>query len=97
MQKSKELLETIAKALVDHPEEIKVDSRTDDMGVLLTLYTLKEDRGQVIGREGKTAQAIRMILRIAGIKENARVNLKIADPEGDMSNERLRKTAEELG
>jgi len=96
MQKSKELLETIAKALVDHPEEIRVESRTDDMGVLLTLYTLKEDRGQVIGKEGKTAQAIRTILRISGIKEDARVNIKIADPESESANADLNKAISNL-
>jgi len=82
MQKSKELLDLLVKAIVDHPDDVKIESRTDEMGVLLTLTVNKEDMGKVIGRGGDTAKAIRSLLRIVGMRENARINLKINEPEG---------------
>lgn len=77
-----EFLETIIKALVDHPEEVKVARQVDEMGVLLTLDVSAADMGKVIGRSGNTAKAIRILLRVVGMKNNARVNLKINEPEG---------------
>jgi len=75
-------LEFLVKSLVDHPDDVKVDRRVDEMGVLLTLRVHPMDMGQVVGRQGATAKAIRSLLRIVGIKNNARVNLKIEEPEG---------------
>jgi len=75
-------LEFLVKALVDHPDDVKVDRRVDEMGVLLSLKVHAMDMGQVVGRQGATAKAIRSLLRIVGIKNNARVNLKIEEPEG---------------
>ena len=77
-----EFLQYFAQSLVDHPEDVKVDRRVDEMGVLLTLKVNSLDMGQVVGRQGSTAKAIRSLLRIVGIKNNARVNLKIEEPEG---------------
>lgn len=77
-----ELLEYVVKALVDHPGDVKVDRKVDEMGVLLTLKVNPEDMGQIIGRAGSTARAIRNLVRIAGLKNHARVNLKIEEPEG---------------
>mgnify|MGYP001569756841 CR=1 FL=1 len=77
-----EFLEYLVKALVDHPEEVKVERKVDEMGVLLTLRVNAADMGQVVGRQGATAKAIRSLLRIVGIKHDARVNLKIEEPEG---------------
>ncbi|MFH1582536.1 MAG: KH domain-containing protein [bacterium] len=77
-----ELLEYIVKALVDHPEDVKVDRKVDEMGVLLTLKVNSEDMGQIIGRAGSTARSIRNLVRISGLKNHARVNLKIEEPEG---------------
>jgi len=82
MQKTKELLDLLVKSIVDHPDDVKIESRTDEMGVLLTLTVNKEDMGKVIGRGGDTAKAIRSLLRIVGMRENARINLKINEPEG---------------
>lgn len=82
MQKSKEFLELLVRSIVDHPEDIKIASRTDEMGVLLTLDIHQEDMGKVIGRAGNTAKAIRVLLRVVGMRENARINLKINEPEG---------------
>ncbi len=78
----KEFLEYVIKALVDHPEDVKIDRKVDEMGVLLSLNINPEDMGQVIGREGATARAIRNLVRIVGLKNHARVNLKIEEPEG---------------
>ncbi len=77
-----EFLEFLVKAIVDHPENVKVERRVDEMGVLLSLRVNPEDMGQVVGRQGATANAIRSLLRIVGIKHDARVNLKIEEPEG---------------
>ena len=78
----REFLETLVKAIVGNPEGVKVDRRVDEMGVLLTLKVSKEDMGVVVGKQGSTAKAIRTLLRIVGAKNNARVNLKIEEPEG---------------
>jgi predicted RNA-binding protein YlqC (UPF0109 family) len=78
----KEFLEFIVKALVDHPESVKVERGVDEMGVLLTLKVHPEDMGQVVGKAGSTARAIRGLIRIVGLKNHARVNLKIEEPEG---------------
>jgi predicted RNA-binding protein YlqC (UPF0109 family) len=77
-----EFLEYLVKLLVDHPDEVKVERKVDERGVLLSLRVNKMDMGQVVGREGATANAIRSLLRIVGIKNNAHVNLKIEEPEG---------------
>lgn len=77
-----EFLEYIVKALVDHPKDVQVERKVDEMGVLLSLKVNPEDMGQIIGREGSTAKAIRNLVRIVGLKNHARVNLKIEEPEG---------------
>jgi len=80
MEKSKAFLEYIVTSLVEFPNEVNIDSQIDEMGVLLTLHVSKEDMGKVIGREGNTAKAIRTLLRVIGMRDNARINLKIAEP-----------------
>jgi len=77
-----EFLEYLVKSIVDHPDDVKVDRKVDEMGVLLSLKVHSQDMGQVVGRQGATAKSIRSLLRIVGIKHNARVNLKIEEPEG---------------
>jgi len=77
-----EFLEFIVKAIVAHPEQVKVGRTVDERGVLLSLDIHPEDMGYVIGRKGQTAQAIRTLLKIIGAKNNARVNLKVNEPEG---------------
>lgn len=77
-----EFLEYVVKALVDNPDDVKVNRQVDEMGVLLTLDVNPADMGKVIGRSGNTAKAIRILLRVVGMKNNARVNLKINEPEG---------------
>ncbi|MEN9560969.1 MAG: hypothetical protein RIQ56_242 [Candidatus Parcubacteria bacterium] len=84
MERDQQFLEMVVKALVDKPEDVKIERTVDEMGVLLRLTVHKEDMGKVIGRSGATAKAIRTILRVVGMKNDARVNLKIEEPEGGM-------------
>ncbi|RJR30968.1 KH domain-containing protein [Candidatus Parcubacteria bacterium] len=77
-----EFVESIVKAIVAHPEDVTTDRKVDEMGVLITLKINPQDMGYVIGRQGQTARAIRTLLKIVGAKNNARVNLKIEEPEG---------------
>ena len=82
MEQDQQFLEYVVKALADHPEDVKITRVVDEMGVLLTLSVHKDDMGKVIGRSGATAKAIRTVLRVVGMKNDARVNLKIEEPEG---------------
>ncbi|MCD5396200.1 MAG: KH domain-containing protein [Candidatus Pacebacteria bacterium] len=77
-----EFLEFVVKSLVDRPEDVKIERVVDEMGVLLTLKVNKDDMGQLIGKQGSTIRAIRTLLRIIGLKNHARVNLKIEEPVG---------------
>ncbi len=93
-----EFLSLLVKALVNHPEDVRIERRVDEMGVLLTLHVNPSDMGQIIGRQGATAKAIRSLIRIVGIKGNSRVNLKIEEPGGGTpSNDELRRRAEGFG
>ena len=82
MERDQQFLEYVVKALVDNPDSVKINRTVDEMGVLLTLLVHKDDMGKVIGRSGATAKAIRTVLRVVGMKNDARVNLKIEEPEG---------------
>ncbi len=84
MQKDQEFLEILIKSLVDNPDDVKVGRTVDEMGVLLTLDVNPLDMGKIIGRQGNTAKAIRTLLRVVGMKNNARVNLKINEPVGGL-------------
>jgi hypothetical protein len=77
-----DFVEFVIKSIVDHPDDVKTDRTVDEMGVLLTLKVNPEDMGQVIGRQGGTARAIRTLLRVIGAKHNARINFKIEEPVG---------------
>ena len=85
-------LELIAQAVVSNPDAVKVERTVDEMGVLLTLKVDQVDMGYIIGRKGQTAQAIRTLLKIVGAKNNARVNLKIYEPEGSQRPPRVERT-----
>lgn len=82
IEKDQAFVESVVKELVDHPGDVATERTVDEMGVLITLKINSEDMGQVIGRQGQTARAIRTLLRVVGAKNNARVNLKIFEPEG---------------
>lgn len=81
----RDFVEYIVKQIVDHPDQVSVDRTVDEMGVLITLKVAKEDMGKVIGKSGQTAKSIRILLRVIGSKNNARVNLKIVEPDGSTS------------
>ncbi len=78
----KDFLEFVVKSLVDNPDSVEVERKVDEMGVLLSLKVHPDDMGQIIGKEGSTARAIRNLVRIIGLKQKARVNLKIIEPAG---------------
>ncbi len=82
MEQDQEFLEIIIKAIVNNPNDVKSTRTVDERGVLLTLDINPSDMGYVIGRQGQTARAVRTLLKIVGAKNNARVNLKINEPEG---------------
>ncbi len=74
----KELLMILAKNLVDHPEEVSVTETTDsEGGILLELRVAADDMGKVIGRQGRIAKAIRLVMKAAANKENERVTVEI--------------------
>ena len=80
--KDKEFIEYVVKSIVDSPDKVKVDRRVDEMGVLIELTVDPTDMGKIIGKEGRTAKAVRTLLRVLGAQTNARINLKIIEPEG---------------
>ena len=79
----RDFVEYVVKQIVDNPDEVEVTRAVDEMGVLITLKVAKEDMGKVIGKSGQTAKSLRVLLRVIGSKNNARVNLKIVEPEGE--------------
>lgn len=81
-QQDAAFIENIVKQLVEKPDEVKVERTVDEMGVLIQLTVDQSDMGRVIGKEGRTAKALRTLLRVVGAKNNARVNLKIMEPGG---------------
>jgi predicted RNA-binding protein YlqC (UPF0109 family) len=82
MEQDQTFVEYIVKSIVSHPEDVRTERTIDEMGVLITLKINPADMGYVIGRQGQTARAIRTLLKIVGARNNARVNLKIQEPEG---------------
>lgn len=73
----KELVEYIAKAVVDHPEAVQVTEVNEEGRIILKVQVADEDRGKIIGRQGRVAEAIRTLLRIAAIKQGSRATLQI--------------------
>jgi uncharacterized protein len=84
MPLDQQFLEYVVKALVDDPSSVKITRSVDEMGVLLTLDISAADMGKIIGRQGNTAKSIRTLLRVVGMKNNSRVNLKINEPVGGL-------------
>lgn len=73
----KELLEMIAKALVEYPDEVRVNEFEKEKTIVLELHVSKEDMGKVIGKQGRIAKAIRSVVKAAAIRENKRVEVDI--------------------
>lgn len=82
MERDQKFVEDVVKAIVDTPDKVSTERTIDEMGVLIKLTVDPTDMGKVIGKDGKTAKSIRTLLRVLGAKNNARVNLKIVEPEG---------------
>ncbi len=76
-----EFLEYVVKGLVDHPEDVQIERKVDEMGVLLTVKVNPQDMSQVIGKGGQTAKAVKSLVKKVGIKNRARVNVKFLEPE----------------
>ncbi|MEI6587454.1 MAG: KH domain-containing protein [Candidatus Moraniibacteriota bacterium] len=91
----KEFVEYVVKQIVNKPDDVRVERKIDEMGVLITLDVNPEDMGMIIGREGATAKALRTLLRVIGARNNARVNLKINEPEGSERKPREDREARE--
>ncbi len=78
----KNFLEATVKAIVDHPEDVILERTVDDLGVLIKLRVNEKDMSKIVGKEGRTAKALRTLLRLVGSKFDQRVNLKILEPDG---------------
>lgn len=87
-----EFVEYIVKQLVTKPEMVVTNRAIDELGVLIELTVDRDDMGVIIGKEGKTAKAIRTLLRVLGAKNDARINLKIVEPVGK-DGEKIEKPA----
>ncbi len=94
MERDQEFVEYIVKAIVNHPDDVRTERTVDERGVLITLHINPDDMGYVIGRQGQTARAVRTLLKIVGARSDARVNLKIFEPEGSRGPRRDRDTAQ---
>ena len=73
----KELIEYIAKSIVNSPDDVEVTEETDEHGVILKLQVADEDKGRVIGKQGRIAGAMRTLLRVKAAKAGTRANLEI--------------------
>ncbi len=78
----RDFVEYVVKQIVENPNDVEVTRSVDEMGVLITLKVHKDDMGKIIGKSGQTAKSLRILLRVIGSKNNARVNLKIVEPNG---------------
>ncbi|MFH0834341.1 MAG: KH domain-containing protein [Patescibacteria group bacterium] len=78
----KDFLEMAVRAIVEKPEDVLVERSIDDLGVLLKLRVNEVDMSKIVGKEGRTAKALRTLLRLVGSKFDQRVNLKILEPDG---------------
>jgi predicted RNA-binding protein YlqC (UPF0109 family) len=97
MDLDQQFLEYVVKGLVDNQDAVQVVRTVDEMGVLLTLTVSPEDMGKIIGRDGNIAKALRTLLRVVGMKHNARVNMKINEPAGGKRFEENRSLEDVIG
>ncbi len=91
-----EFVEYVVGKLVTKPEAVVTTRKIDELGVLIELTVDREDMGVIIGKEGKTAKAIRTLLRVLGAKSDSRINLKIVEPEGGEPREPREHRTEEM-
>lgn len=83
MNEDQKFLEHAIHALVDDHDQVKIERVVDDYGVFLKVHVSKDDMGKIIGKKGRTAHALKTLLRVVGSREQNRVNMKIIDPEID--------------
>ncbi len=76
----RDFIQYVVSALVDEPDKLVIEETVDDLGVLIHLTVGKADMGRIIGKEGRTAQALKTLLHVLGAKSNTRINLKIEEP-----------------
>lgn len=97
MEQDQQFVEFVVKAIVNNPDAVRTERIVDERGVLISLHVDQSDMGYVIGRSGQTARSIRTLLKIVGAKNNARVTLKIIEPEGSTFQRRHRDDDDALG
>lgn len=76
---TRDLLHYLATLLVDFPEDVRVDEETTDEGLVLRLHVRREDIGKIIGKQGRTARALRNLVHAAALNRQERVNVQFAD------------------
>jgi uncharacterized protein len=81
-EQDEKFVEGIIREIVSTPDDVKIDRTVDERGVLLSVNVNQADIGYVIGKKGQTVNAIRTLAKVVGARNNARVNLKIIEPEG---------------
>ncbi len=84
MEDPQNLLESIIKAIVCYPEEVKIIKKVDKIGILYHIWVNPTDMGIVIGKRGDTASAIKLIVKIAGYKTNSHIAIKIEEPSKEI-------------
>lgn len=77
--RSENVLEFVAKQLVDHPDDVRIETEEDDREVVLNLHVHDEDLGKVIGKRGRTAKAIRTLVKAAGSLDDENITVEIVD------------------
>jgi uncharacterized protein len=77
--RSENVLEFVAKQLVDHPDDVRIEAEEDDREVVLNLHVHDEDLGKVIGKRGRTAKAIRTLVKAAGSLDDENITVEIVD------------------
>ena len=80
---SEDFLKQLVVTLVDNTDSVKVERKVDEKGVLLTLHVADEDRGKIIGKEGRMREAIRTVLRAAGRKNGEYISFKLYEVDED--------------
>lgn len=77
--RAEDVLEYVAKQLVDHPDDVRIEAEEDDREVVLNLHVHDDDLGKVIGKRGRTAKAIRTLVKAAGSLDDENVQVEIVD------------------
>ncbi len=90
MNTAKEFIENVIRAIVDNPEEVRVEASNSEKGIMLALHVAQADMGKVIGKSGANIDSIRALLRCISAKERCYINLELVEPEGSAFKSRER-------